>query len=263
MPHPEYIEQFSPGYHGPIEMVTHEFFARQRETWRSASAEDVRRVRALYDNEVRYMDDSLGAHFRNLDKWGLTEKTILVFTSDHGDEQFEHGVGHRYSLYSPEIHVPLIVVYPPRIPQGVRVHSIARSLDIFPTVLDLAGISLTSRVSAEIQGRSLIPDLKEPPPDIAAVSEDSEDRQFSLRTSRYQYIVVRDSNTREELFNIEQDPLEERDLSASLPELTMQLRQRLAQEISQLHKVRRAGRAEDHKLDPDTIERLRSLGYLK
>ena len=93
-----------------------------------------------YDAGIAYMDEKLGAMFDSLRTRGVLDRTLVVISSDHGEGFGEHGLhGHGNSLYRTELHVPLIVRYPARIPAGLRVTAATTLRDLSATVLDVAG----------------------------------------------------------------------------------------------------------------------------
>jgi arylsulfatase A-like enzyme len=99
-----------------------------------------RHLIAPNDGEDRSTDDWLGRLFdvlREIDVW---QDTAVIVTADHGEEFFEHGKkGHRKSLYDEVVHVPLVMRHPWKAWRGRR-GEVTRSIDIYPTVLELAGI---------------------------------------------------------------------------------------------------------------------------
>ncbi len=110
---------------------------------------------ALYDGGIRYADDVLAGFFAELEGLGLDGETTVVVTSDHGEEFMEHGrVGHT-QLYPESLHVPLLVLHPD-LPAGRRVAEVVESIDIAPTLLDLAGV----RPLEAATGSSLVPLLR-------------------------------------------------------------------------------------------------------
>jgi arylsulfatase A-like enzyme len=95
-------------------------------------------VLSVYDGSMRYVDDNVQKLLTRLKQDHLLDNTILVFTSDHGQEFGEHGIyGHGKSLYRREIQVPLIVSMPGLIPASVRIPTPVSLLDIPATILDL------------------------------------------------------------------------------------------------------------------------------
>lgn len=112
----------------------------------------------LYDGEIRFMDDALGTILDAVDDTEAAERTIVTVTSDHGEALGEHDYYFEHGDFgtTPEIHVPLAFVAPGLVPPGVRVPSTVRSIDVAPTILELAGLP------AEIQfrGLSMLPMLR-------------------------------------------------------------------------------------------------------
>ncbi len=125
---------------------------------------DRQAIVALYDAEVRMADDAVHEIYTFLATERLLDNTILVITSDHGDELMDHGfIGHAStnlegSLYNEIIRVPLIIRYPPRIEAGRVVHTIVELIDVMPTLLDIAGLEK----NRWIQGTSLLPLVRSP-----------------------------------------------------------------------------------------------------
>jgi len=103
------------------------------------SADEMALYKALYDAEILYQDGLLGQLFDGLQSLGLKENTLIIITSDHGEEfgEIEGRVGHQLSLSDSLLHVPLVIRYPALLPAGRRISSLASSLDIFPTILDI------------------------------------------------------------------------------------------------------------------------------
>ena len=94
-----------------------------------------------YRGGIRYLDDQLDSLFNELDRRGILEKTIVLVTSDHGEQFGEHGQDtHANSLYRQVLHVPLLVMYPRGVPAGLRVSRQVSGLDVPATLLDLAGV---------------------------------------------------------------------------------------------------------------------------
>lgn len=99
------------------------------------------RLRALYDGDVHYHDRELGKFVERLKALGVWEQTLLIVTSDHGEELNEHGsYGHGHTVYQELLHVPLLV-RAPGLAKGLRVATTVHTLDISPTVLQLAGLA--------------------------------------------------------------------------------------------------------------------------
>lgn len=115
---------------------------------------DKERALALYDSNLSYTDAQLRRLWETLQQEGLLEDTMLIFTSDHGEEFWEYGkIGHGQSLHPELVHVPLYIYYPPLFPKGKVVTEGVELIDILPTLLEAMG----KQAPAPLQGQSLIP----------------------------------------------------------------------------------------------------------
>jgi arylsulfatase A-like enzyme len=234
---------------------------------------DIRHLVALYDGEIAYADSQVGRLVERLREKNRLDDTILVLTSDHGEEFLEHGgVQHGHTLYNEVIRVPLIIRYPPRIPEGtVLERRIVQSLDMTPTLLDLADIT----IPAEMQGESLMPLVQdsESPRREFAVSESPFADLKAVVTGKWKYIYT--SGTRPlkpslrsaqapggRLYDLEQDPGELRDVSSEHPEIAAGLHAALLDALPESERERLAAQ-KDLQIHPDVREQLKSLGYLQ
>ena len=121
--------------------------------------QDVAHLGALYDSEIQYVDRYVGTLLDALGPETLAQ-TLVVLTSDHGEELFDHGGWkHGESVYEEQVRVPLIFRWDGRLAPGRRLGSTVRLLDVMPTVLEAAGIPIPD----DLQGRSLLPALQGEP----------------------------------------------------------------------------------------------------
>lgn len=112
---------------------------------------DIERLRAIYDSTISYSDDLIGKLISQLKIWNVWDQTMLIITSDHGDELFEHSrCGHGGSLRDTLVRVPLLIHYPAQFPAGA-IDQGAEGVDIVPTILDALG----APALASAQGTSL------------------------------------------------------------------------------------------------------------
>lgn len=117
--------------------------------------EDVRFWRAIYDEKINRADDRFAGFLREFTKLGLTDKTLLVLTSDHGTEYFEHGrIDHGFTLYDEQLHVPLFVRLPGQ-KAGKAISDRVSSIDVMPTILDLTDAKIPAPVQKQLRGKSL------------------------------------------------------------------------------------------------------------
>ncbi|MCH8004564.1 MAG: sulfatase-like hydrolase/transferase, partial [Nanoarchaeota archaeon] len=106
----------------------------------------------LYDAEIKYTDNYVGKLLNKLDELNIKDNTIIIITSDHGVDVYEHGISIGKSIYQSRIHVPLIIYYPKELkPQRIRTP--VSTIDIFPTILDM----IDMEVPDDIDGVSLLP----------------------------------------------------------------------------------------------------------
>jgi N-acetylglucosamine-6-sulfatase len=179
---------------------------------------------ATSDEEIRGrlemllgVDDSLGRIVGALERKGILDDTVIVFTSDHGYFYAEHGLNEERRLaYEETIRIPLVIRYPSLAVAGSTPPEMALSIDIAPTLLELAGL----QPSAGIQGRSLVPVLKKEARDWRSsfLIEYFTDTVFPRirnmgyvadRTARHKYIHYRELEGMDELYDLEKDPYEE------------------------------------------------------
>lgn len=194
--------------------------AARPEKWGMTEAE--RRLDlALYEGAIAYVDDVLGRLFAELERVGLLDRTLVIVTSDHGEQFGEHGLyRHINSVYMPLLHVPLVIRLPGSVPHGRRV-SVPVSLRQIPaTVIDLLDLS----VEGEFPGPSLVETWgtppRAPPPSFSelvpgVVEQDwypvAAGPLWSLVWGPFHYI--RDAEGGEELYDLERDPEELTDLA--------------------------------------------------
>ena len=229
---------------------------------------------ALYDGALRYIDTEIGRLLDFLQESGHMDDTLIVVTSDHGEEFWDHaeaqrsaaqdprglwGIGHGHSMYQELLWIPLVVRGPGVLP-GRRVACPAQLVDIVPTALAALGLTLPSG----LRGTSLTPFLSgspqpptcEPRPSLAESPAYGPDTK-SLTFGRFK--LVRRYDGLVQLFDLGSDPGEELDLAAERPELVTQLSEQMDR---QLAGVDAAGSDETMEFDEDTLEQLRSLGYI-
>ncbi len=186
-------------------------------------ADQAEEMRRLYAQDVRYFDEHFGALLDQFRSHGLMDNTWFVFAADHGEEFFEHGGWwHGTTLYEEQIHVPLIWRGPALSP-GFR-SDLALTIDIFPTAVRALGYE----PPRELPGVNL---LAEAPPAERMVfaEEELEGNQLAMvRLGPEKLILANPGNPRGleeiELYDLEKDPLERRNLARERPERVGELR---------------------------------------
>jgi arylsulfatase A-like enzyme len=217
-PEPPFDTRFGPD--GPIPKAARrdsDFFTAINQGRRPLSPEEREHLVRLYDGNLAFADQEVGAIRRLLEGEGLWDKTVVIVAADHGEALFEHGwIGHNVQLYDPSIHVPLIVRFPPGTgPRGVRVKGLADLLDLAPTIADLLGVRGKGGSERAFQGRSLLPALFGAPGKGLVLSRTVWERpRYSLRDGQFKFIY--DTRTgEEELFDLGLDPGERKALGTS------------------------------------------------
>ncbi|MBI4514367.1 MAG: sulfatase [Deltaproteobacteria bacterium] len=226
--------------------------------------EEIDYLVALYDGEIAYVDATLAGLFGDLHELGLSDDTLLVVTADHGEAFGEHSIycDHR-TIYNETLHVPLIMRYPRRIPAGRRVANLVSGIDLAPTVLQYAGL----RLDGPLEGRSLLPAIEQGPAQepVPLFAEHAKGIASMVRDGQWKLIIgnraakPRLHPNAFELFNLDDDPHERRDLTETKPEM-----------IAKLQQVRQAWltapavapEANERPVDAETLERMRALGYV-
>ena len=163
-----------------------------------------------YDGALRYVDDFIGKLVEFLDETKLLERTIIIFTSDHGEEFSEHGgLGH-HQFYSELLHVPLIIKSP-HFQEAQSVPHLVRSIDIFPTILELLGI----KIGFPVHGVSLVPSLKKDA-DLVAAAE-AEFLGWAVQAKDAKYICHQQKGSSRELYDLNTDPKETKNIADANP----------------------------------------------
>ena len=176
-------------------------------------------LEALHDAEITQSDNSFATFLADLKAADLLERSVVVVVSDHGDEFGEHGrFGHGQSVYQELTHVPLIIRAPGHMPIGKVVHADVEIMDLYATLLDLAGVA----PGEKIQGTSLIP-LSWDETGLTPRSALTIDGQIArgLKEERYRLVAA---SGRLELYDELDDPKEQKDLSSSRPIALRQMR---------------------------------------
>lgn len=168
---------------------------------------DKARLMALHDGEISYHDEHLAAFVEGLKSRGLFEDTLIVVTSDHGEEFNEHASwGHGHSLYNELLNVPFLVHFPKAF-KARRVEEAISTVHIAPTLLELAGVPPLKAA----EGRSLVPLLggaSQKLDDRVAVSDFLDDRK-AIQTRRWK-LELRGFST--SLYDLRADPWEQQPL---------------------------------------------------
>jgi len=228
--------------------------------------EDLADMLSRYRQGIESLDRELGHLFESLRNSGFWDNSLIIITSDHGEEFLEHFKwGHGQSLYQELIHVPLLIKFPQG--SGITpqvVESAVNIIDIAPTVLDFLG---RADLTTEMQGESLLP----------LIHSESGNRQGFILSERIEgglwhriYTTIQDSlkfilnryedgGSEEELYNLARDPGEKVNLWEEREEF-LRIKYRCEDFLTSLGGEGVEGESE---FDSQTLEKLKAMGYLR
>jgi len=267
-PRYRYLKRLGNTYKGPLpRRIDKPLLMEINQEKRQVSQSDIRHIIDTYDAEILSMDEAVAAFIDSLKALGLYDNAVIVFTSDHGEEFGEHGMygWHGHTMYDELLHVPLIIKLPKSIAAGTVINEQVRSIDIAPTILEIAG----SPIPVSFAGKSLIPmifqkkSLREPP--FRNVSKAQKDMGrhgyiISIRTSDWKLFCrkEKDAFIKTELFHLPLDPEEQSNRVFDYPVVVDSLKE-IMFSISDLRPVPAA-----HPANPsaETKRRLEALGYV-
>ena len=215
-----------------------------------------------YDGEIAFADEQIGILLNALKELRLDKNTLIIFASDHGESLGEHGEkGHAVFIYEATIKVPLIFVYPGRIPQGKVIEDDVCLLDVMPTILDFTGI----KKNKDMQGISLIKQITRNAkvPNLPAYSESffakyrfNWSALQAYREGDWKYI----KSTGPELYNLKDDPRELTNLIDEKSDLAKKMDKKLEKFLSKTSAPQE--KEEKIEIDEETRQKLMSLGYI-
>jgi len=245
------------------------------------SKEERENIIALYDGEIRYTDEYLIKPMINkLKELDIYDKTMIIVTSDHGEEFYEHKNWlHGITLYNESIKIPLIIKFPNSLYKGKKLSNTVRITDIMPTILEEANVNPSS---FKLDGKSLLSIIK---------GEEKQDRTFycdlnlrkiidsspsmyatnknnlklitynKIRSSLSKEIVVEFEGKKIELYDIKKDSYETKNLANS--SVYKGLCRELIKKIEQYSRSGEKTKAELVKMDEELRRSLKALGYIR
>jgi arylsulfatase A-like enzyme/Tfp pilus assembly protein PilF len=210
-----------------------------------------------YAGEIAFADSQLARLLDDID----LDKTIIVIAGDHGEGFGEHEEhGHGLLLYEETLHVPLIIATPDGLPRGLRVVTPVSLVDVYPTVAELAGL----QSPPAIQGHSLVPLCRGSRTHATPIY--AETLYPRRRFGWSELLALRDGSrklidsSRPELYDLQQDPRERRDLAAARPDALREQRGQLRKAVAALEKNSVAQAS--LPVDAEARARLAALGYV-
>ena len=173
--------------------------------------------RAGYLGNLAFVDTCVGYVYDALEKEGLTDNTIVVYTSDHGEMDGDHGLYQKFCLFEPAVRVPLIVSHPNHLPQNKVTGALTEYFGLYPTLAELTGIESPKKTTlldipdapTRMDAASFAdvlrnPDMKGPDAAFSEFNLRSRTCEYMIRTRRYKYIFNHGST--HELYDHEADP---------------------------------------------------------
>jgi arylsulfatase A-like enzyme len=225
-----------------------------------------------YDGEIAFADRQIDRVLQTLERSSHASSTLVVLASDHGESLGEHDYyfDHGYDLFDPSLRVPLILSFPGILPQGEIVQATATTLDLFPTVLDLAQVTFPP----DLQGRSLLPLVRHTEDQIhERIFFQNDQHEMGISNGRLKLIFYPATDQQEahyELYDTWRDPDEVNDRYAASRQAVAPLQAEMGAfetrtiAWQQETDKRRQGVAArgDEELSEETRRNLEALGYL-
>lgn len=215
-------------------------FAEYFKSWMPQGITDAEYVIAQYDGAIAYMDACIQRILTRIDELGLSENTLVIINSDHGETLMDHECYFdHHGLYDCTLHVPLIMRLPGVLPEGVRIPGYNLHQDLVPTILELAGID-TDR---QFDGQSLLPLIRgERPANYSGfyITEATWMRKHGWRTPEWKLIVALEPDfhfkPEVELYNLILDPGENHNVADQYPGVVEALRRQMDEWIAKREK---------------------------
>lgn len=192
---------------------------------------EIEEVIAKYDNAIFYEDYLIGNLIEVLKKEDKFEDTIIIFLSDHGESLGQHNIYiDHFGLYDTTLNIPLIIKGV-NLPKNKKINSLVQISDIVPTILDVLKLDYNPK---DFDGKSLVPLINNKGKEVRdsiIIEEIFNLRRRGLRTKEYKYI---ETDEDKELYDLKKDPEELEDISNKKPELLIQMKNKLNEEIKNL-----------------------------
>ena len=162
-----------------------------------------------YWASITFMDAQVGHVLDALDRLGLSDSTIVVFTSDHGYHLGDHGLWQKMSAFERSARVPLIIAAPGAKARGVATRGLAELVDLYPTLADLAGL----KPKTPVDGVSLAPMLQDPAASVKDAAFTQVRNGYAVRTDRWRYVEWEAGAQGAQLYDMDKDPGETTNLA--------------------------------------------------
>ncbi len=266
-PPPPYNEIFmegvpepSPGFEPTPEQMEAIRLSKYQGERKQLPPNDLEYAKALYDGGIRYVDAWFGEFMEVVRELGLDERATIVVLSDHGEEFQEHGSVLHEKLYATVTRIPLMI----RLPGGRQVrevHEVVETVDLMPTLLDLAD----APIPPAVQGTSLLPLMRGHRPDTVQLAFGESPffggRRF-VAVGHHRLLLTR-STGEVELYDYVFDLEEQNDIADLFPTRVEALTRAVDQWEAEVTSADVEHAGADGGPDAETIEQLRELGYVQ
>ena len=218
--------------------IVRNFNPRDKEFLLSAYGnKSIGEIVGMYNAAIRNIDENIRKIYKTLVKHGLWKNTIFIFTGDHGESLYEHGIYFdHHSLYNEVLHVPMIMIYPELIPKGKIIYNDVQHVDIVPTLLNTLGFDIKGYFDGislleYITGEKDFPQLR-----ILLFEEHEHEERAGIKIGKYKYITFFSKKYMtckrcrtihgyfEELYDLNNDRAELNNLIFKRPDLGKELR---------------------------------------
>lgn len=230
-------------------------------TFEVETPEELARVRDLYDGQVYFGDHLFGELMSHVESLGLDRNTVIIVTSDHGEEFMEHGQLQHNALYEELIHIPMIVRHP-AMETSARTDARYVGVDLLPTVATMAGLEPPAGIDGIDLYRPFNADRFR-----LAIGMTNDKRQEVANERGNKKLILGCAEYTEELYDLELDPAEQVDRMLDAPGLAGELYDAMhgitIADPCVLLKGANRGKTQQDFLSPEQIEQLRSLGYIQ
>lgn len=259
---PQEFQRFVPPYKPHLLEPSHANIVGINTHRIQATQEQIDYIRSFYDANILFADHIAEQLFQALQERGLTEKSIIIVTSDHGEAFMEHGkMLHSSTVFDEMLHVPFLIHFPERakVPPK-RISHIASLLDVAPTLLDIYGV----QAPPEFAGASLAPVIMHNMPVNDVIYAEIAEGDKTVRDTTYKYILSPEYG--ELLFRILDDPREQQNVINELSVIASYYRQLLRDIIQAIPSTGDAATRQHvdiTTLDDETLQHLKELGYVQ
>ncbi|MBN1674954.1 MAG: sulfatase [Kiritimatiellae bacterium] len=228
-------DECNPKSRSMVPVMAFKPFADYFASWMPPGITDKDYVIAQYDGAIAYMDACIQQIFTQLRTLGILDDTIVVLNSDHGETLYDHECWFdHHGLYDNTLRVPLIIRYPAKLPAGLRVHGYNQHKNLLPTLLQLAGV----KADSPFDGESLLRLVRGERASFESsfyITECTWMRKHGWRTPQWKLIVALEPDFHfkppVELYNLIEDPGENRNLATKHPAVVKALQQEMQAHI--------------------------------